>query len=67
MTSDLSTQSQETNPILAHDLHKVLLKIFLAKGSQLSGALTSQEINKLLREYAYRGGDIKYEKRPSNH
>nr|XP_021204507.1 uncharacterized protein LOC110385431 [Bombyx mori] len=65
MTSDSAAILPEDDVIinqrmLAHDLHKALIKVFLCKGSQLTQSMTSSQINNLLKEYSYRGSDLRY-------
>lgn len=60
--SKLSPKTEQDAPVhlSAYELHKALVKLFLHNGSHLSETMTSQEINRLLKEYAYRGRDVRY-------
>ncbi|KAJ0174735.1 hypothetical protein K1T71_009843 [Dendrolimus kikuchii] len=44
----------------AYELHKAMLKIFLCKGIQSTDDVTTEQIDRLLKEYAYRGSNISY-------
>lgn len=56
-----TTSPDETHPVKvsAYEVHRALLELLLNR-ADLAVALSVEEIDRLLKEYIYRGTDIRY-------